>query len=157
MLKLINNLLSLNLSLSKKIRAVTSFDEALALHANGEFKQALPLMIEAAELGRPEAMSLLGTMYLFGNGVAENGREAVFWLSKSIELGYEESISVLGMAFATGKAGVKIDLDKAIEMLTFGAQRGDDQSARMLLMIEKGEGMFKKLKQKKRMGQRSNS
>jgi TPR repeat protein len=148
MLKLISNLLSLNLALGKKIRAVTSFDEALALHTNGEFKQALPLMIEAAELGSPEAMSLLGTMYLFGNGTAENGREAVMWLTKSIELGYEDSISVLGMAYATGKAGVKINLDKAIEMLTFAAQRGDEQSARMLLMIENGAGMFKHLKKK---------
>lgn len=27
-----------------------------------DYKQALPLMVEASELGNPEAMSILGTM-----------------------------------------------------------------------------------------------
>ncbi len=95
-------------------------------------------------------MYLLGTMYLMGQGIAENGREALRWLEKSRELGYEESVSVLGMAYATGKAGIKVDLEKGREMLAYAAERGDQQSARMLGMIDRGEGLFRGLRKRRR-------
>lgn len=126
-----------------------AYDEALVFHKVKDYKQALPLMIEASELGNPQAMSLLGTMYLMGYGVHEDGQQAINWLQRSIECGYEGAISVLGMAYATGKAGVKIDIQKAREMLGACAERGDEQSARMLSMMDAGEGMFRHLKKKK--------
>lgn len=103
-------------------------------------------MIEAAKLGKPEAMTLLGSMYLLGQGVNEDGQAAIYWLQKAIDSGYDGAISILGMAYATGKAGVKVDLHKAREMLAVAAVKGDDKSTRMLEMMEKGEGMFVKLK-----------
>jgi TPR repeat protein len=150
MIKLISNLLSLNVVLANKVRSIKAFEEGLAFNDAGEFKQAFPLMLESAELGHEKAMCLLGTMYLMGQGIAENGREALRWLEKSRELGYEESVSVLGMAYATGKAGIKIDLEKGREMLADAAERGDEQSARMLGMIDRGEGMFRGLKKRRR-------
>ena len=150
MLTFIKNLIGLNSAIIGKARAIQAFDEALTLRNDGNHKAAFPLFKEAALLGHEGAMSLLGTSYLLGEGTPENGKEAIFWLSKSVELGYQESVSILGMAYATGKAGVKIDLDKAIELLSCASQRGDDQATRMLSMIEVGEGMFKRFKQKKR-------
>ena len=150
MIKLISNLLSLNVVLANKLRSIKAFEEGLAFNDAGEFKKAFPLMLEAAELGHEKAMCLLGTMYLMGQGIAENGREALRWLEKSRELGYEESISVLGMAYATGKAGIKIDLEKGRELLAYAAERGDEQSARMLGMIDRGEGMFRGLRKRRR-------
>ena len=150
MFKLISNLLSLNVALGDRLRSNTAFDEGLAFNDAGEFKKAFPWMLEAAELGHEEAMCLLGTMYLMGQGIAENGHEALRWLEQSRALGYEGSISVLGMAYATGKAGIKIDLEKGREMLAYAAEQGDKQSARMLEMIDRGEGMFRGLKKKRR-------
>ena len=150
MLTIIKQLIGLNSLLLGKAKSFQLFNEALALRDAEEFKAAIPLLKEAAEFGHEGAMSLLGSCYLMGEGIPENGKEAVRWLEKSIELGYEGSVSILGMAYATGKAGVKIDLDKGIEMLTFAADRGDEQSARMLSMIEKGEGMFRRLKREAR-------
>ena len=98
-----------------------------------------------------QAMSLLGTMYLFGQGMKEDGKQAELWLKKSIDGGYEGSISVLGMAYATGIAGIQIDMTKAREMLTFAADRGDEQSARMLGMMDRGEGMFRKQKRENKV------
>jgi hypothetical protein len=40
----------------------------------------------------------------------------------------------------TGKADVKMDLNKGIELLTYAAEPGDEHSARKLKMIERGEG-----------------
>ena len=150
MIKLISNLLSLNVVLANKLRSIKAFEEGLAFNDAGEFKKAFPLMLEAAELGHEKAMCLLGTMYLMGQGIAENGREALRWLEMSRELGYEESISVLGMAYATGKAGIKIDLEKGRELLAYAAERGDEQSARMIGMIDRGEGMFRGLRKRRR-------
>ena len=150
MLSLIKNLINLNVALAGKARAVMAYDEALVFYRNKDYRQALPLMVEASELGNSQAMSILGTMYLMGNGVTEDGKKAVMWLQKSIDAGYDGAISVLGMAYATGKAGVVVDIPKARSMLIACAEKGDEQSARMLLMMDRGEGMFKSLKKTKR-------
>jgi TPR repeat protein len=94
-------------------------------------------------------MALLGSVYLLGNGGKEDGCQAVAWLQKAIDGGYEDAVSVLGMAYATGKAGVKVDMQKASAMLQFAADKGDSQSARMLEMMDKGEGMFRSLKKRR--------
>ena len=149
MLKFIQGLLNLNALLASKVRATTAYDEALAYHGAKDYKNALPLMIEAAELGNTQAMSVLGSMYLLGHGVKEDGKLAVKWLQKAIDGGFDGAVSVLGMAYVTGKAGVKIDVSKGREMLSFAAERGDEQSSRMLAMMDSGEGMFANLKRGK--------
>lgn len=150
MLDFIKNLLSLNSVLLAKAKAITTYDEALAFHDGKDYAAAAPLMIQAAELGNLNAMTVLGSMYLLGQGVKEDGAAAVYWLQKALDAGYDGAVSVLGMAYATGKAGVKVDIPKAREMLSLAAQKGDDQSARMLQMMDKGEGIFSKLKTRKR-------
>lgn len=144
MWQFIQRLISFNDQMINKVKATQVYDEALSLYSAKEYKKALPLMTEASNLGHPQAMSLLGTMYLMGFGVKENGKEAETWLLKSVEAGFSEAASVLGMAYATGKAGVKIDIDKATRLLTDAAAKGDQQSAKMLEMIRNGEGMFAK-------------
>lgn len=142
MLTLLDTLAKLNAALAGKVRSITAYDEALALYNSRDYEKALPLMTEAAELGNTQAMSLLGSMYLLGQGVREDGRIAVQWLQRAVEAGYEEAVSVLGMAYATGKAGVRRDLPAARALLEIAASRGDAQSARMLEMMDRGEGMF---------------
>lgn len=149
MLKFIQNLLNINVLLAGKIRGVQAYDEAIAYHGAKDYRAAFPLMLESATLGNPQAMSILGSMYLLGQGTTENGAQAVFWLEKALAADFDDAGSVLGMAYATGKAGVKIDIPKATQLLTLAAERGEAQSARMLEMMEKGEGMFKSLKMRK--------
>jgi TPR repeat protein len=140
--KFIQNLLNLNLALANKIKSVQVYDEALALHGAKEFKKAAPLMREAAELGNTNAMSLYGSMLLLGQGMPENGKEAETWLKRAMELGEKNAASVLGMAYATGKAGIKRDLKLGRTLLTQAAEAGDTQSARMLEMMDKKQGIF---------------
>ncbi len=149
MRRLIAWLNSLSAALYSKYKADTVYHDAISLHGAKDYKAAAPLMIQAAELGKPDAMTVLGSMYLLGQGVKEDGRAAVHWLQKAIDVGYDGAISILGMAYATGKAGVKVDIHKAREMLTAAAKKGDEKSAQMLEMMEKGEGMFAKLKMHK--------
>lgn len=146
MLKLIHNLLTLNGMLTSRIRAVRIYDEALAHYSAREYKAAFPLLREAAELGNIMAKSLIGSAYLFGHGCPENGHEAERWLRMAVDEGYAEAVGVLGMAYATGKAGCRRDMSLALPLLKQAAATGDAQSVKMLEMIEQGVGMFAKSK-----------
>jgi uncharacterized protein len=149
MLKFIQHLIDLNGALLAKAKSATTYEEALALYEAKEYTKALPLMKEAAELGSLPAMSVLGSMYLLGRGTSENGVEAQRWLKKAVDGGFEGAISVLGMAYATGSAGIKINIPLARQILTLAAEKGEQQSARMLEMMNKGEGMFRNIKKAK--------
>jgi TPR repeat protein len=144
LLKLIQNLLNLNLALAGKVRSVKAYDEALAFHGAKEFTKAIPLMREAAELGNTNAMSVLGSMLLLGQGVKENGKEAEQWLKRAVDAGNAQAVSVLGMAYAIGKAGCPRDLSRGRVLLAQAAEAGDEQSARMLEMMDKKVGIFKR-------------
>jgi TPR repeat protein len=149
MLKFIQHLIDLNSTLLAKAKLATNYEEALALYEAKEYTKALPLMKEAAELGSLPAMSVLGSMYLLGRGTSENGVEAQRWLKKAVDGSFEGAISVLGMAYATGSAGIKINIPLASQILTLAAENGEQQSARMLEMMNKGEGMFRNIKKAK--------
>lgn len=142
MLKFIQNLINLNGALARKIRAMQAYDEGLALHGAEEYAKALPLIKEAAELGHDSAMTLYGTMLLLGQGVKEDGEQAEIWLKQAVDAGHEGAISVLGMAYATGKAGCRRDVELGRKLLMRSAEGGDKQSRRMLEMMDKGEGIF---------------
>lgn len=145
MLKFIQQLIDLNGALVAKARSATIYDEALALHGAKEYAKAFPLMREAAALGSLPAMSILGSMYLLGRGTRENGVEAERWLKRAVDGGFEGAISVLGMAYATGSAGLRTNIPLARQLLTQAIEKGDQQSVRMLEMMDKGRGMFRNL------------
>ena len=95
----------------------------------------------------PDAMAVYGSALLLGQGVPENGMEAVKWLQMAVEKNnHVGAASVLGMALATGKAGVKPNHKLARELLTQAVSEGDQQSAEMLDMMDKRKGIFKHLK-----------
>ena len=146
MKEFISNLLNLNVFLMNKIRAIQAYDEALAYGKAKEHRKAAPLLKEAAELGNADAMAVYGSALLLGTGVPENGAEAVKWLQLAIERKQIGAASVLGMAYATGKAGVRPNHKLARELLTQAADEGDQQSANMLDMMDKKKGIFKHLK-----------
>jgi len=130
-------------SLQNKTKATQLYDEALAHYSAKKYRNAFPIMREAAQLGEKNAMALLGSMYLLGKGTYENGEEALTWLHKAVNAGQTDAMGVLGMAYATGKAKVKRNKELALEFLNKAAQLGDQKSVKMLDMIQKKEGMFR--------------
>lgn len=142
----ISNLLNLNVFLMNKIRATQVYDEALAYVNAEEHRKAAPLLKEAAELGNADAMAVYGSVLLLGRGVPENGPDAVKWLQMAVDRKQVGAASVLGMAYATGKAGVKPNQKLARELLTQAAADGDQQSATMLDMMDKKKGIFRHIR-----------
>jgi TPR repeat protein len=146
MLKFIEYLINLNGAMAQRIRAIQIYDQALAYDDAKEYRKSAPLYKEAAELGNANAMALYGSALLLGRGVPENGAEAVKWLQLAMDRQQSGAAATLGMAYATGKAGVKPNHKLARELLTKAAADGDTQSANMLELMDKKKGIFKNMR-----------
>lgn len=141
--KIVSKLEAYANTLQNKSRAIQLYDEALAFYSSKKYRNAFPIMREAAQLGDRNAMALLGSMYLLGLGTYENGDESLKWLHMAVEAGQTDAMGVLGMAYATGKGKVKKNRKLALEYLNKAAELGDQKSIKMLDMIRKKEGMFR--------------
>ncbi|MGH8736358.1 MAG: tetratricopeptide repeat protein [Burkholderiales bacterium] len=93
-----------------------------------------------AFLNDPAACGLLGTMYLFGQGVHRDGGKAEYWLTKSAERGFVSSQSLLGTMYATG-LGVANNPDKATLWLTKAASQGDEKARALLESLPRRKSM----------------
>jgi len=141
--RLLSKLVAYAKSLQNKSKAIQLYDVALAYYSSKKYRNAFPLMRESAQLGDKNAMAILGSMYLLGQGTYENGEESLKWLHKAVDAGQTDAIGVLGMAYATGVAKVKKDKKLALEFLNKAAELGDQKSVKMLSMMQKKEGMFR--------------
>ena len=149
MLDFIKTLLSINVALAGKARGMMLYNDAMALYQDKKYREALPLLHQAAELDHIDAIAQIGGMHMLGKGVPENNREALPWLERAAQAGHIGAIGTLGMLLATGKGGVARNMDRAIPLMQKAAAEGDQQSVRMLAMIEKGEGMFASVKKRR--------
>lgn len=139
----------MNVALAGKAKGVTLYNDAMTLCEDRRYRDALPLLRQAAELSNADAMAQLGAMHMLGQGTPENNRDAVPWLEMAIRAGHKSAVGTLGMLLATGKGGVPRDMGRAVLLMKQAAAEGDSQSTRMLEMIEKGEGMFAASKKRK--------
>lgn len=130
-------------TLQNKNKAIQLYDVALAHYSSKKYRTAFPIMRESAQLGDKNAMAILGSMYLLGQGTYENGEESLKWLHKAVDAGQTDAIGVLGMAYATGLAKVKRDKKLALEFLHKAAEFGDQKSIKMLSMMQNKEGIFR--------------
>ena len=64
-------------------------------YEEGNFKEALPWIRKAAELGDADSQFRLGCMYLEGQGVKENKKQGVKWLRKAADQNHEEAAFAL--------------------------------------------------------------
>ena len=147
MIRLLSSLLNTVVLLNNKVRADQAFDEGLAYYDKKQYAEAFPLIKESAEEGSSaRAMSLLGSMYVLGYGIKEDGNEAIKWLVKAMENGDAVAVGILGMVYVTGKAGAPRKMKEGIALLEKAVENGDEKSAKMLTAIRNGEGMFRKLR-----------
>ena len=152
MLAFIKTLLSINVALAGKAKGMMLYNDAMALYQDKRYREALPLLHQAAELNHIDAIAQIGGMYMLGQGVPENNCEAVKWLEMAVRAGHKSAVGTLGMLLATGKGGVARDMNRAIPLMKQAAAEGDSRSTRMLEMIEKGEGMFASPRKKRPAG-----
>lgn len=115
----------------------------LAMVARNEedFETALEYYSKVVEEGTEQlyiadAMTSLGNIYQYGDGVGQDGAQAIEWYTKAVDLGYTMAISCIGSMYEYGD-GVEQDIDKAIEWYAKGAELGDYSSE---LALERLQG-----------------
>jgi TPR repeat protein len=77
-----------------------------------KFEKALPILIEAAELGNAESQYNLGVCYQFGYGTVQNDSVATSWYLKSAEQGWTDSEYKMSYAYIKG-TGIEKNEQKA--------------------------------------------
>lgn len=78
----------------------------------GEYEEAFPWVLKAAEAGKSEAQNTLGWMYRHGNGVDKNPKRAFDWYRKAAEQGNSDAQFRLAYAYDVGE-GVERDQKQA--------------------------------------------
>jgi TPR repeat protein len=112
------------------VQVVVVSDEAMDLHI-------------LAMNGDVNAQANLGLMYLGGNGVSQDYKEAVKWLTKAAEQGHAQSQYNLGSMCANGH-GLPQDRKEAGKWYTKAAEQGIPQAQHNLgFMYATGDGLPK--------------
>ena len=79
-----------------------------------KFKEAIPILIEAAELGNAESQYNLGVCYQFGYGTDQNDSIATSWYLKSAVQGWTDGEYKMSYAYIKG-TGIEKNEKKAFD------------------------------------------
>lgn len=83
-------------------RESMDWEEAENLYNAGQYAAAFPTIQRAAKAGNPEAMGILGIMYLKGQGTARQVELGVDWLKKAVDRRDARGMNARGEAFEEG-------------------------------------------------------
>ena len=118
--------------------------QALEHFKKGEFKEALPLFLKAAELGKDgTACGMLGTMYQNGFGTSADPEKAFYWYEKAAIAGNATGYASLGHCYKMG-FGTTQDYKKALYWYEKSLESGNEFANMNLgLAYINGEGVEK--------------
>ena len=94
----------------------------------GNYLEAYPKLLEAAEQEHPLAQVALGVMFDEGRGVEQNDRQAAYWFLRAAYNGNANAQNNIGLAYRTGR-GVGRDTEKALEWFQRAHDGGDPKAA----------------------------
>lgn len=119
----------------------TPFDNAMNAYNQGDFVNAIQVAKPIAESGDSAAQYLLGVMYLNGEGVVKDYKQAYIWLKKSAEQGRGAAQYNLGIMYKRGN-GVTQDNNTASKWFRKAADQGISAAQFQLAhMFEIGNGI----------------
>jgi hypothetical protein len=109
----------------------------------------------AAEMGSPQAMVLLGTMYASGQGGERDDAEAVHRFQQASDLGYARAMYNLGLMYENhrvpGVPGDDQDHAAGWYEQALKTQKVDEAAFRLGMMFEQGRGRPKNLDEARRL------
>ena len=95
--------------------------EAQRAHRTGNYREAVKLYRLAAESGYSDARYALGSMYMYGEGVAADYQKAEKWYRLAAEKGHKDAQYTLGLIYGSGQYGLAQDLQKAVKWYRLAA------------------------------------
>ena len=102
---------------------------ALRSETGGRLDRALALLRQAARNGSGEADYAIGTWYAFGKGLPRNDEKAVRHFKRAARKKYSPALFNLGVAYETGRGGVRKDPTHAFKLYVQAARQGDFEAA----------------------------
>ena len=103
--------------------SANDFKNAVDAYGRKDYKVAFSTFKYLAEQGNMHSQYILGSMYLDGQGVAQNYKEAVKWYRLSAEQGEAEAQHSLGLSYSLGRGG-PLDYKEAVRWYRMSATKG---------------------------------
>ncbi|HRA94876.1 MAG TPA: tetratricopeptide repeat protein, partial [Aestuariivirga sp.] len=119
--------LILLLAAGTPVLAAATFEEAVALFEDKEFKSAREIAEPLAKGGDARAMAMMGALYQLGNGVKPDLEKAVSWYTRAAEKNHPGAQFSLAMLYLDGSLG-NPDADKGALWLEKAATGGNPQA-----------------------------
>jgi TPR repeat protein len=116
-----NNVRDTSGNTTEKAKAL--FKEGNEFYKKKDYKNAIRLYRDAADIGNAYAMNNLGSMYEHGEGVDQSHLEAVKWYKKAAELGDSLAMNNLGIMYVHG-VGVSHNYTEALKWFKKAAELG---------------------------------
>ena len=105
-------------------------------------------ILDQATHGNADAQYMLGDMYRFGEGVAQDIAEGVKWYRKAAEQGHLRALYLLGWMYQHGGSRVVKDDREAVKWYRKAAAQGHSEAQYMLgWMYQNGKGVVQDLKE----------
>ena len=118
------------------------WQRASAMVNREQYRDAMPLLFQAANMGHARAQSMLGIIFQDGDGVKADDRAAAYWFGAAAAQGHRAAQYGLGGMYEEGEGGLPKDLAKATELYIKSASQGYDKAQAALgIAYELGQGV----------------
>jgi hypothetical protein len=108
------------------------WQRALVLIDRNNYRDALPLLIQAGKMGHVKAQATLGIAYQDGNGVRVDDKAAAYWFGLASAQGHRAAQYALGGMYEEGEGGLARDQKKATGLYLASARQGFDKAELMV-------------------------
>lgn len=92
---------------------------------NGDYREAKRLLENAASKGNAEAKAMLGSMYVFGQGMAADAQKGLVMLEEAAEEGSAYAKSTLGNWYVRGEQGLTKNIGKGLTLIDEASGSGE--------------------------------
>jgi hypothetical protein len=104
------------------------WQRAVVLIDRNNYRDAIPLLTQAAKMGHVKAQSTLGIAYQDGNGIRPDDKAAAYWFGLAAAQGHRAAEYALGGMYEEGEGGLPRDKRKATELYLASAKQGFDKA-----------------------------
>ena len=131
-----------SLTPAQKAEAEAMWQRSLTLIERNQYREAMPLLLQAGRMGHPRAQATLGIAYQDGNGVKPDDLAAAHWFGLAAAQGHRASQYALAGMYDEGDGGLPKDHAKARQLYMASANQGFDKAQfEMGIAYDIGDGV----------------
>jgi len=131
-----------SLTPAQKAEGERMWQRSSTLIERNNYREAMPLLLQAGRLGHARAQATLGIAYQDGNGVRRDDVAAAHWFGLAAAQGHRAAQYALAGMYEEGDGRLKKDRIKARELYLLSANQGYDKAQmEMGMAYEVGDGV----------------